>query len=85
MILEISQKDEVLNVVNQITSLCIKRVKSTIIKKKQITSIVWELIDRILNGKVGRVIEKFRSDFLTRKNDKNFRIEVKFLGIKKGK
>ena len=50
--------------------------------------LVWELIDRVLNALVGDQVRQYRSDHLTRVNDRKFRDEIAILsekGLKKFK
>ena len=82
---EIPDKDEVLelikydyqkteiDIISRLVDISITRINHICLSRYDEESLFWDLINRILNAKIGSLVKTYRSKKLTRNNDVNFR------------
>lgn len=68
---------------NEIMQISNARVKSVLIKDADRKRLLLEIVNRISNAKIGKTIENYRSNNLTRVNDVKFRTNLAVLSVKK--
>ena len=54
-------------IMKDIISISNVRLKECSLSQQERTTVIFDVINRILNSKIGRVVKKYQSDFLTRK------------------
>ena len=80
--------DTYVKLVKDMAQYSVSRVAVSEVNVDSRITLVWELIDRVLNALVGDQVRQYRSNYLTRVNDQKFRSELAIIeekGVKKFK
>ena len=64
------------NFINIICDKCQSRLPDDNLDKEDYVSLIWDVITRVLNANIGRMVKQCRQQKLTRVNDVSFRKRI---------